>query len=718
VWYYDGENKTIKFIDLSSQQINLDADSIIDSYQNASPPKLISYSKEKDISSTNQKGIISWYERAGEKKSYNCSKGASMVLSALYAADFVGNRQRTTPNGKNFNANADTLGAILKQYHPLLRDAWWARDMYGMTSPQTVAEYLTDFSSGAFISLTGNDDIEYTPGDYIIPEFGDMRILGVVAKDPISNDQFPFQKLVKNQWSQLVKGLNGVEQQRVKDLSGFFVVTYTDTDALQKRFQMEDELFSFIGRFFVREHLFRLCGITGNDEFVKNNTSIETADGSAQILSKKDGISTNPLSRYRYYKDGYLGCCMGTGNVLTDPPANPDPNQSFPQKTQGIDLMDFGGNVKPVDTPQDYSSGDGLQGGLFSMKSSKQHVPKLEQTVVLLEREAKFVPEPGTFQEVFKDYIANKYGNLEWKLYNNDGVPGDFPALKKVFGAESALKSGYAGNIKIFIVYPGNFTINVNWQTTVDHPIDKKATQTRNVKRRVGGKYGQDVFIGLIDNKCHYVDFNDNVLKGFHTPPHTFVPKALNEQLIDKQGNAQAGGAGGSKKICDKILSNSAEVSFRKPAYRVFVTQSFDQEVTLPKIQTGVFSNMDNVTGVRSLEVEENIFTDDDFFAFTGSGLSYGCIPNLNYLSGIHTAYTGNIYSDNTPQENLTIEIKGFPDFTSLDEEIKKGFSSVSLQITDNGTSSVIEYNTKKIKSISKDLLKFANTRRFLTKAR
>jgi hypothetical protein len=93
-------------------------------------------------------------------------------------------------------------------------------------------------------------------------------------------------------------------------------------------------------------------------------------------------------------------------------------------------------------------------------------------------------------------------------------------------------------------------------------------------------------------------------------------------------------------------------------------------------------------------------------------------VPNLNWLSGLHSAYTGKVYSDNAPQDNLIINIKGMPQVSNFDDEIKQGFSNLSMQISDNGMTSTIEYNTKKIKSISKDLIKFFNTRRFLTKAK
>jgi hypothetical protein len=108
-----------------------------------------------------------------------------------------------------------------------------------------------------------------------------------------------------------------------------------------------------------------------------------------------------------------------------------------------------------------------------------------------------------------------------------------------------------------------------------------------------------------------------------------------------------------------------------------------------------------------------NKFTDDDFNAFSGKGGGYGCIPNTAYITGIHTAYTGNAFSNLNPDDTLSIEIKGLPDISDYAGEIKKGLESFNIQISEQGISSSIQYSTKVIRGISPDLLKFQNSRSF-----
>jgi hypothetical protein len=115
---------------------------------------------------------------------------------------------------------------------------------------------------------------------------------------------------------------------------------------------------------------------------------------------------------------------------------------------------------------------------------------------------------------------------------------------------------------------------------------------------------------------------------------------------------------------------------------------------------------------VRSFDVSYSKLTNDDFKTFTGSQ-GYGCIPNLDYLTGIHTAYTGNVFSNATPDDTLNLEIKGLPDIQDYEGEILKGLENLSIQISDQGINSNLQYGTKMIKGISPDLLKFQNSRRF-----
>jgi len=175
-WYYDIVNKVIKFIDISSKEIQVPVGEIIGKYKTT---KLISYEHEVSSENTVQRGVISWYERGGERKNSDCSKATTFVLSALYGADYLGNRTRSTPNGARINANTDCLGAVLRAYNPLLRDLFWMRKIYDITTSKKAMNYLVDFgeidassssSSSSFGQLPGDEDTEKTNPKLILDE--------------------------------------------------------------------------------------------------------------------------------------------------------------------------------------------------------------------------------------------------------------------------------------------------------------------------------------------------------------------------------------------------------------------------------------------------------------------------------------------------------------------------------------------------------------------
>jgi hypothetical protein len=737
-WYYDIKEKKIKFIDISTQEVQVPVDTIVNTYKSKS---LISYEHEVTAENTFQRGAISWYERGGERKNSDCSKATTFVLSALYGTDYLGNRNRDTINGDKINSNTDIVGSILRAYNPLLRDLFWTRKIYDITTSKKAMDYLIKFGEIDSLSSSSStlqlgefpDDADADKQNKkLIPEMGDMSILAVIDCNlsKSEKEKTTYQKLANASWNDLVKSMEAFEALNFIKNSGFFVVAKVNEDSLQKRYDMEDELYNFLGKFYVREHLFRLCGITGNEEFVKANTNIESADGTANIYSKKDGIGSHPLTQYKFYKSGYLGCVVGTGNLSKiNEVAAPvqgrkgSVNSSIPGKTQGfaINQQKVNGQdiVKLQDTPQTYYEADGGN-GMFSIKKADQTIPRFEQTAVILERQPKWVPEPQFFQETYNDYINKNIGQLEWKLFGNGGIPPGSDFLEFVFGLgqTDAFKSGIMKQIKIFAVNTGTFDVGPAFsEDFIDskyklskHPTDTTATVNRKMLRRVGGKYSPLTPIGLLNNSCHKIIFGGSLkLPPITTPPHTLIPKG-GSKLIEKDLLKGTESKGDSAISCDKGLQTE---QFRIPAYRVYATQSFSQAVTLPKIQTGVDTNMSCSPQVRSFDIMYNKFTDDDFNAFSGKGGGYGCIPNTAYITGIHTAYTGNAFSNLNPDDTLSIEIKGLPDISDYAGEIKKGLESFNIQISEQGISSSIQYSTKVIRGISPDLLKFQNSRSF-----
>jgi len=668
-WCYDFgfswnlKDDVIEFIDINSS-ISVDINAIKSNFQ--AKNQLTSYAFESENDSLSV-STIAWYERGGEKRKYNCSKSSMIMLSPVYGNDFLSARNRSAGrDGLAISSNEDIMGAILGAYSPILRNIYWVQNVYGIKNASDAKDYITTLS---LPNVTGNTsgDLDFSVDEYTITEMGELKILAVVSgndkADPNDNN---FVKTVKQDgYNEVFKTLTNFEQKRMLENTGFFVIAYVNENKLAQRLSMERELFDFIGKFYIDEHLFRLCGITGNDEFVRNNTNIESPDGSVKIYSKKDGIGTHPFSKYKYFKSGYLGCVVGTGNILPD-------------------------------TRQEIVNPSGFRN---------------EQTAIILERDSKWVPEPNLYYEIYDEHINKTYGNWEWKVVGEpQGIIDTYsPSVinKWVKELEDTITTGgLAGKIKVFRIYPQTGQLNItpapgaSHKGTVLHPTDKSANQTRQMVKRIGGKYSNPpLAFGLLNTYCTKISFtNDNTLGDIHTPPHTFSEQDISNSVTN----------------VDELCMPEG---FRPKVYRAFVTQSFNQEITVPKIQTGVNNSVSGDFSSRSFDVITNTVTNDDFQAFSGSGLSYGCVPNVEYLKNIHSAYTGINPSRTGLSSGGYIEIKGLPDI-DIFAQIPSGLSEASISLNENGMFTSLKYSTRNIKYISKDLLRFNQFRSSLKQAK
>jgi len=665
-WYFDIMSSSIEFLDLAKKPLIINSDQIVNDYKEKNV--LISYESGADSADTYDSKVISWYQRPGEKKQYECSKSQYQMLRPFYGLDFIGNRIREVYRGGQVDGENDVMSAILGAYHPILREIYWHRAIYKIHNKDDAAEYITSFSSSSTSQADPDADLrdQYLLSDpKLMPELGNVKVLGIVSSPPHDGDETFFQQKIKSEYANLLELMNDYETKRFKEATGFFIVAYCDELYLQKRLEMENELYDFIGRWYSAEHMFRLCGITGNDEFVKNNTQIEAGEGSARVFSKKDEIGTHPFSKYKYYKYGYLSCILGTGNNMDE------------------------------------------KNALILDSVNKK---RFEQTAILLDREPKWIPEPQVFQETHHEEIVQNYGNLVWKLMgeplSNTRTYSPIPTdlwMEWIFKEVPHLKkTDYPSNIKVFAVWPGVFEKNnIREEANIPHPTDKKKTifdARKDTKLRGGGKWSKQILpIGLTNDACTKIRIDS--LTPIHTPPHTFAGARVSNQTVI--GNSP----------CNTEM-------FRPQAYRVAVTQSFSQRINVPKIVTGNNKNM--VTGtvlptIAKLKVIYNDVSDDDikFFKET-SGVSthgdargaYGCIPDLKKIESIHENYNKNSFQNTGASDFVFVNIKGLPDFKSFTDEVKKGLNNFSIQINENGVESTISYNSKPALNISDDLIK------------
>jgi len=159
---------------------------------------------------------------------------------------------------------------------------------------------------------------------------------------------------------------------------------------------------------------------------------------------------------------------------------------------------------------------------------------------------------------------------------------------------------------------------------------------------------------------------------------------------------------------------------FRKECYRIAVTQTFHQAIRVPKMLTGFNENFDAVDPkAMKYKLTYNDVLDDDL-KFLDSSTSggpynrgtYGCTVNPAAIEKVHENYKKNTFKNIVPGDSLMVTIKGLPDIQDYESEVKRGLSSFSIQLNDQGSSSTINYDSREILEVSSDIIKRYQLRR------
>ena len=704
--------------------------------------KLISYEKEETIENTIKLGSITWYEREGERKSFDCTKSQAISLSPLFGVDLIGNRYRGIKSAgetKDVNADDDIASSVLGKYHPTFREAFWFRQVYGIKDQAAALSLMVDPDelSAALTppeDLFGQQESDLAISDIGIRELGNLTIFSVVNTGiDVSKSTNKFHKLANANWSTLYNSLSERDQQEYSLNNGFFIIGYHDDDAFEKTLKVEDQLFDFIGRFFIREHMGRLCGITGTEEFVKQNTSINTPDGSAQIYTKSEGLQGSPLAKYKYYTSGYLGCVaptkktdVGNNNAWKYSPKLEEEKTWTYGKNMSTQNLQFGfypmdgsitnskGNPiigyhnKSTSMPESYLAGDSSYGSEVKGNS----IPSLfTQSTILLEREPKWYPSVEEYKQTYRSVMEkNTPLNLfQLKMLGLDGDPASSSWKNYPIYVASGVLGPNFEKIKVFLVYPGEFELECKPKDK-GHPEEVsiwKKKRKQNIAPRPGGKFKSEYPLGLLGDRFHELmpkittaNGEDFEFPKIYTPPYTFWQKAPDfskdfkreKELVKKMTNTT---------LCDSHLSKEIP---REAGFRVSIEQKFNQTVIIPKIQTGLYGDITNEESTLKYDIKYNLIENEDFEAYSGYK-GYGCVPNLNYLQNIHKEYTGLSVSITGASPAVRIDFKGLP------QNLKSFFTdfgqSLTMNLSDNGVIGTIQYSTKNLKTLSEDLIKW-----------
>ena len=253
--------------------------------------------------------------------------------------------------------------------------------------------------------------------------------------------------------------------------------------------------------------------------------------------------------------------------------------------------------------------------------------------------------------------------------------------------------SGIESMIKVLVVYPGGFTVEST--NKEKHPTEKTVfdkPKNEQILRRIGGKFGYDTKLGLLDNTCSKISFTlydtkgkqvKDVIPSIYTPPHV-MRDLEGKEIIKSKFTTSA------STPCDTCLGQEG----RPPGYKVFVTQNFSQSVVIPKIQTGVASGIKAPEEVMNFNINYRTITNDDLIAYTGYK-GYGCVPNLSYLNEINNNYGQFSFQNKESDKTLSVEIKGLPELDDIATEMQNGLNEININVNDQGISSNLVYGTK-----------------------
>ena len=620
----------------------------ITSIVNSANIQILSKDIEESMENTISRGSMSIYERNGENKNYPCEKSQTLVLPAVTDFDFLGARP-----GKILIANSQvkdidyrdyTTSVVLGRYSEEMREAFWLRNIYGITDSTQARSFKAEFKvgKGSANRLSGFfEGVKKT-----IPELGDFTIIQVIQNTGDLNESEVAKlsaedRLACQQYVYLTSKISdSITRTEFTKNKGFFLIAYQEKELYEKRLNFEKKVFESFGKFYLREGFIKLCGITGSPEFVTQNTNLFAGDGNTpKLIARGHDVNNLPFTKYPFETTSYLGCLV------------------YPWDSKfGIGSKSEQTNAPPVSP---YSTNE------IDQKEKDPEVPKpyFGPAIICLEREPQWSPkEPdlaGDFKEIFE-----KYKNLSLAEYGAGGKGGvgasAIPAsLNEALGIVQTAFAGtdpnpLPGNIKIYSMIPGQFTYQ--WKYDEDeHPTERTAQELnpeiRNDRQNIPG---------LMSKKCSVLSV-DKIFK-IYAPPLSLLPEP-------QEGNQK------NENPCDDYVKD------RTPAMKVLLTQNFTQKKELPKIQS-LQSNISNVFGENTLKFELNYLniTNDDFEILNST-----CNPDAGKLQQIHEEY--NLRTTDSVKINLkkiNYKLKGIPNI-DLKRALELGLEQLNFTYSSDG---------------------------------
>ena len=633
--------------------------------------KILSKDIEESMDNTVSFGSISLYERNGQTKPYTCEKSQSFVLPIVSDFDIQGARKRKVyaAQGRvDVDWRDDTTSAILATYSEEMREAFWMRYIYGITDSTQARNMKQKFELG---KGSANRSTGFFEGiEKKMPEMGNLTIIQVIENTgflkPSDIEKLSTEdKLACQQYDYLTSRISDdiTRNQFIKN-KGYYVIAYHEKELYDKRIDFEKKVFETFGRFYVREGFVKLCGITGDAATIRQNTDLFGGDGaSVDMVGRGYDVNNLPFQKYPYDPAGYLGCLVypyKEGNLLNDKGKGAQTNNPPVSPFKSLETKETN-----VDTS----------------------IPKpyFGPSVLIVDREPQWSPKPDN-TETYKS-VFEKYKNYALSEYGTEGGGGVAaaaypPELDEVLKANVTATTTdgsvdpLPGNIKLYAMIPGFF--DHKWEyNKAQHPTERLGKEVNP-----NAATDKNTIPGLIDKTCSTLTI-DKTFKIF-APPLSLLGEEPPEGDKDNDNP------------CDDYIKN------RDPAFRILVTQKFNQSKEVGKIQS-VQSNLPDTFNQNTFKFELNYLniTDNDFAA-----LSSTCDVDPAVLQRIHEEY--NLRQTSSIIENrkkLSFKLKGIPN-VDLRTALNLGLEELNYTYSSEGGVCSIAFGNSFAQTLSLDTLR------------
>lgn len=648
-------------------------ESAINAIVDNSQVKIISKDVEESMENTYSHGSISLYERNGETKSYTCEKGQTLIMPIVSDFDIQGKRERKAQAAQGvvkIDWRDDTTSAILATYSEEMREAFWMRYIYGIIDSTQARNMKQKFELG---KGSANRSTGFFEGiNKKIPEMGNLTVIQVIENtgnlQPADIGKLSKEdKLACQQYDYLTSRISDdITRNQFINNKGYFMIAYHEKELYDKRIDFEKKVFEAFGRFYVREGFIKLCGITGDAATIRQNTDLFGGDGaSVDMIGRGYDVNNLPFQKYPYDTEGYLGCLV------------------YPYKESTTDIQGKGAqtNNPPISPFKALETNEQPK----VQEQDPEKKPYFGPTAIILEREPQWSPKPDN-TETYKS-VFEKYKNYALSEYGTEGG-GGVAAVAYPPELDEILKTNVTatttdgsvdplpGNIKLYAMIPGKF--DHKWAyNDADHPTERLGREMEPNQTT-----DKNTIPGLIDKTCSVLTI-DGTFKIF-APPLSLLG------FPPKEGDRD------NDNPCDDYIKD------RTPAFRILVTQKFNQAKDLIKIQS-IQSNLPEAFKENTFKFQLNYLniTDNDFNVLTSR-----CYPDQRILKNIHDQY--NLRQTNSITENrkkLSFKLKGIPNI-DLETALLLGLEELNFTYSSDGGVCSISFGNSFAEPLSLETLR------------